>query len=43
MKRLRNNTIDNVFDVGLHEFIQDFIMKNNALGNQIEKDYRFNG
>ncbi|MEM9331391.1 MAG: alpha-E domain-containing protein [Pseudomonadota bacterium] len=43
MKRLKDNTIDTVFEVGLHEFIQEFIRKNNALGNQIEKDYRFNG
>lgn len=41
--RLKNNTIDSVFDVGLHEFIEEFIFKNNALGAQIEKDYRFTG
>ncbi|MGI9352243.1 MAG: alpha-E domain-containing protein [Rhizobiaceae bacterium] len=40
--RLKNKPIDTVFDIGLHEFIEDFIDKNNALGSQIEKDYRFN-
>ncbi len=38
MKDLR---IDDVFDHGLHEFLQDFITENNALGAKIEKDYRF--
>lgn len=41
--KLRDQTIGSVFDVGLHKFIEDFIRDNNAIGTQIEKDYRFNG
>lgn len=39
--RLKGRSIDTIFDSGLHEFIIDFIRDNNALGAQIEKDYRF--
>lgn len=41
--QLKNRDIDSIFDEGLHEFIGGFIRENNALGIQIEKDYRFNG
>lgn len=41
--RLRGLTIQAIFESGLHEFILDFIRDNNALGAQIEKDYRFHG
>ena len=41
--RLANQTIDSIQDDGLHEFLLDFIASNNALGLQIEKDYRFDG
>lgn len=41
--QLKNRDIDSIFDEGLHEFISGFIRENNALGIQIEKDYRFNG
>ena len=41
--RLNTQTIQQIFTSGLHEFIQDFIRDNNALGACIEKDYRFNG
>jgi uncharacterized alpha-E superfamily protein len=41
--KLRDQTIGSVFDVGLHKFIADFIRDNNAIGTQIEKDYRFSG
>ena len=37
----REKSIGEIFDSGLHEFIADFIRDNNALGQQIEKDYRF--
>lgn len=40
---LRENSIGSIFDEGLHEFISAFIRRNNALGTQIEQDYRFNG
>lgn len=39
--RLRNVTIKNVFDTGLHEFLGDFIRDNNRLGDEIATDYRF--
>lgn len=39
--RLRNEDINSIFDVGLHEFIQGVIRDANALGRQIERDYRF--
>ncbi|MDF1668187.1 MAG: alpha-E domain-containing protein [Roseovarius sp.] len=39
---LRQHTIRSIFDEGLHEFISAFIRQNNALGAQIEQDYRFN-
>ena len=39
--RLNRTTIDEIFEAGLHEFIADFLVRNNALGSQIETDYRF--
>ncbi len=39
--RMDTLNIDDVFDHGLHEFLQDFIRQNNELGAKIEKDYRF--
>ena len=41
--RLREHTIATVFDEGLHQFITAFIDDINAIGQQIEKDYRFIG
>ncbi len=41
--KLKTATISTVFDEGLHDFITDFIRDNNALGAQIERDFRFNG
>ena len=41
--RLRTRSIESIFDSGLHEFLLEFIRDNNALGRQIEEDYRFNG
>jgi uncharacterized alpha-E superfamily protein len=43
LSRLRNNTVDAIFDKGLHEFLDGFIRDNNMLGMQIEQDYRFYG
>ena len=43
LDRLRGTTIQAIFESGLHEFIQAFIRDNNALGSQIEQDYRFHG
>ena len=40
---LQEQTIQSIFESGLHEFIERFIQDNIALGNQIERDYRFYG
>jgi len=42
-QRLRETPIEEVFDSGLHEFIEEFIRQNNLLGQQIQADYRFTG
>ena len=38
---LFEKNIDEIFDKGLHEYIQDFLLQNSELAQQIEKDYRF--
>ncbi len=42
-RRLKGNSIEALFDSGLHEFIEEFIRDNTALGAQIEEDFRFYG
>ena len=39
--QLKDRDINSIFEFGLHQFISDFIRDNNALGMQIEEDYRF--
>ena len=39
--KLHQTDIDEIFDVGLHEFLQDFIGKTIQIGNAIAADYRF--
>ncbi|MDJ0612942.1 MAG: alpha-E domain-containing protein [Rhizobiaceae bacterium] len=39
--RFSTGAIEHIFEDGLHEFIERFISESNALGLQIEKDYRF--
>jgi len=39
--RLSNKTVDDVFDQGLHEFLIDFIVRNNEIAAAIAEDYRF--
>ena len=34
-------TVDEIFDMGLHEFLTDFMARNAAIGNAIADDYRF--
>ncbi|MDH3262913.1 MAG: alpha-E domain-containing protein [Paracoccaceae bacterium] len=41
--KLRDNSIDTIFEQGLHEFLVDFLADIAALGAQIEQDYRFTG
>ena len=38
---MQRSTIQEVLHEGLHEFLRDFILRNNALGNEIARDYRF--
>lgn len=42
-RQLKTLDISTVFDHGLHEMITEFIRDNNALGTQIERDFRFIG
>lgn len=39
---LANHEIPAIFDMGLHEFLTDFIRDNNQLGNEIAEAYNFN-
>ncbi len=39
--RLREHSIDMIFERGLHEFIETFVQTNNQIARQIELDYRF--
>ena len=41
LARLAGSTIGDVFDIGLHEFLADFIRDNNQLGEEISTHYRF--
>ena len=38
---LREGDIQTIFDNGLHEFIGDFIVRNQAVASQVQRDYRF--
>jgi uncharacterized alpha-E superfamily protein len=39
--RFDTTTIDEIFDYGLHEFVTEFLTDSQALGQQIERDFRF--
>ena len=41
MSSLRNHSIKDVMDQGLHEYIENFISDNNRLGQEISDGYRF--
>ncbi|MEH6759198.1 MAG: alpha-E domain-containing protein [Parasphingorhabdus sp.] len=41
--RMKTCGIEEIFEQGLHEYIQDFIAQNSRLAAQIEQDYRFQG
>jgi uncharacterized alpha-E superfamily protein len=38
---LQNRSMDDIMDQGLHEFIEEFIVQNNRLGQEISDGYRF--
>ena len=40
---LAEGNIDKIFQSGLHEFIEDFIVRNNRLGSEVAEAYHFNG
>lgn len=39
--RLTGKTVDDIFEQGLHQFLQEFIARNQALASAIAVDYRF--
>ena len=39
--RISHLTVDEIFDAGLHEFLIDFLARNNAIAQAIAEDYRF--
>ena len=39
---LAEGDIDTIFQSGLHEFLEDFIARNNRLGSEISEAYHFN-
>lgn len=41
VRDLHRRTIGDVFEEGLHDVLQDFLLRNAALAAQIERDYRF--
>jgi uncharacterized alpha-E superfamily protein len=41
LARLQVGSIKEIFDIGLHEFLDAFIADNNRLGDQIAENYRF--
>lgn len=41
--RLRGESVERIFDYGLHEYLTDFLAEIAALGGEIERDYRFTG
>jgi uncharacterized alpha-E superfamily protein len=40
-QKLKDSSIDGIFEQGLHEFVGGFLVDNGALALQIEHDYRF--
>jgi uncharacterized alpha-E superfamily protein len=38
---LQTLKIKDIMDQGLHEFLEDFVARNNKLGNEISDGYRF--
>jgi uncharacterized alpha-E superfamily protein len=40
---LESSEMTSIFQAGLHEFIEDFIARNNRLGDEISRSFHFNG
>lgn len=43
LDHIQQASIEQIFDTGLHEFLQAFMIENRGLAEQIETDYRFTG
>jgi uncharacterized alpha-E superfamily protein len=43
LEMLATGDIDTIFQSGLHEFLTDFLGRNNRLGHEISEAYHFNG
>ena len=41
-RMLQEGDIARIFQAGLHEFLEDFISRNNRLGSEIAEAYHFN-
>jgi uncharacterized alpha-E superfamily protein len=41
LQRLRSATMDDIFQSGLHEFLQEFVQANNQLSSNIARTYNF--
>ena len=41
LAKLKVGSIKDIFDTGLHEFLDGFVGDNNRLGDQVAQDYRF--
>jgi uncharacterized alpha-E superfamily protein len=41
LQRLRHRTVLSIFDEGLHDFLQSFLIENIRLGATIDREYRF--
>jgi uncharacterized alpha-E superfamily protein len=39
LARMKNLDIEQIFQSGLHEFIEEFVADNNSLGQTISKQY----
>jgi uncharacterized alpha-E superfamily protein len=42
LSQLENGDIDTIFQSGLHEFLLEFIARNNRVGQEISEAYHFN-
>jgi uncharacterized alpha-E superfamily protein len=40
-QQLTGKTIDEIFDLGLHQFLGQFIVRNQAVSDAIAEQYRF--
>ncbi len=41
LRQLADGSMNNIFQSGLHEFLADFIARNNRLGTEVSATYHF--